>query len=203
MLHAGRGVAPGHGQSRRRHQAGRLELAGSIRRAGGRRRANLFGNDNFRLLSAAGAPIDGFVHMAQRVRQSRPIALGEELTLGGRCAHAESRPNGAFFIQEFTLSDAAGRVVLATEHHRLKPARRSATQKPATRATAAETPKFAEVACRTMTPEAVTLFSSDVGNLLHSDRLRPGHGVSRANRAGFDGDGVDDGEVARGQPPRA
>ncbi|MGB1007707.1 MAG: hypothetical protein ACPGVX_11045 [Thalassobaculaceae bacterium] len=151
------------------YQASRLEACGvDPARWAGIAEPTLFGNDNFRLLSAAGAPIDGFVHMAQRIRQTRPIALGEALTLGGRCAHAETRPNGAFFVQEFTLSDATGQVVLTAEHHRLKPAPKAATRQPAG-APALETPNFTETARRTMTPDTVTLFSSDVGNLLHSD----------------------------------
>ena len=154
------------------YQASRLEACGvDPARWAGVAEPTLFGNDNFRLLSAEGAPIDGFVHMAQRLSQTRPIALGETLTLSGRCTHAEARPNGAFFIQEFALADSAGQVVLTAEHHRLKPAPKSAPPKPAALSPWAtpEPPEFAEVAGRAMTPEAVTLFSSDVGNLLHFD----------------------------------
>ena len=188
------------------YQASRLKACGvDPARWAGVAEPTLFGNDNFRLLSAEGAPIDGFVHVAQRLSQTRPIALGEILTLSGRCTRAEARPNGAFFIQEFALADSADQVILTAEHHRLKPAPKLAAPKPAAlslRATPGTT-EFAEVAGRTMTPDAVTLFSSDVGNLLHFDSdFAQAMGFRAPIAQGLMAMAWMMGELARKRPPR-
>ena len=170
------------------YQASRLEACGvDPARWAGVAEPTLFGNDNFRLLSAEGAPIDGFVHMAQRLRQTRPIALGETLTLKWPLHARRSATQWRLFypgIRPRRQRRPGG------PDSRASPAETGAeiggpeTRRPIA-AGDAGTPEFAEVAGRAMTPEAVTLFSSDVGNLLTSIRisLRPWVSARQSPRA--------------------
>ena len=130
----------------------------------------LYGQDCFKMIAAAGHRMDGIVHMGQRFIKHRPVAIGEPLVQRGRVDaltphHRGTRVDSTY---EFIGRDGAAAVTAALIRLLPDPAKMG---KPGTSRADPVDPRdgLEQVAAKTMRPEDVTLFSGDVGNLIHFD----------------------------------
>ena len=132
--------------------------------------AGLFGQDCFKAMRAAGHQVDGLVQTEQRFRQIEPIAVGETVTQRGWIEAYEEVPRGhrlhrtfEFVLKDGTVALTADVIGLVPDKEKWAAAAKKAPQ------SAPSDPRggHALVSEKSMTPEDVTLFSSDVGNLIH------------------------------------
>tara|TARA_E500000305_G_scaffold73043_1_gene58897 strand:- start:850 stop:1674 length:825 start_codon:yes stop_codon:yes gene_type:complete len=132
--------------------------------------AGLFGQDCFKAMRAAGHQVDGLVQTEQRFRQVEPIAVGETVTQRGWIEAYEEVPRGhrlhrtfEFVLKDGTVALTADVIGLVPDKEKWAAAAKKAPQ------SAPSDPRdgHALVSEKSMTPEDVTLFSSDVGNLIH------------------------------------
>lgn len=134
--------------------------------------AGLFGQDCFKAMREAAHQIDGYVHVEQRFRQTEPIAIGEPLTQRGWIEAYDEVARGHLLHRTFEFVRNNGSVAVVADVIGLVPdaEKWSAARKSVGKSEAVD-PKegFAPVQDKTMTPDDVTLFSSDVGNLIHFD----------------------------------
>ena len=128
----------------------------------------------------SGISAEGNVNMVQRLVQSRPVLLGEELTVRGRIEEVREVPRGQTVDTSVTFEDAAGAVVIDASRLSLRPdpekgARRGAGDRPPP---VVPDPSLAHVlAEHELTPERVKSYSSE-GNSIHYEE-------EAARRAGF------------------
>ncbi|MEO9899625.1 MaoC family dehydratase [Nisaea sp.] len=132
--------------------------------------AGLFGQECFKAMRAAGHQVDGLVQTEQRFRQLEPVAVGETLTQRGWIEAYEEVPRGHRLHRKFEFVLKDGTVALTADVIGLVPDK----EKWAAAATGKSIsppsdPRlgFELESEKMMTPEDVTLFSSDVGNLIH------------------------------------
>ncbi len=136
--------------------------------------AGLFGLPCFSAMVTAGHEIDGYVFVAQAIRQLQPIRLGEAVTLTGHVRECRPVRNGICVIDAFRLSDADGRVCWESELTGLlvdEAARRAAAgaEAPLLKRDAIPGEGWRRIQEKTLTPQKVRDFSEDVGNLIHFD----------------------------------
>jgi hypothetical protein len=142
----------------------------------------LFGQDGFKAMAAGGHQVDGVVHIGQRYRQFAPVAIDEAVSQVGWIDRFEPHPRGQVFTSVFEIRRADGSLAVVSELTRLIPdparmgvgaatsSRSSGPDRAApTRSPGDPTEGLALVAEKTMRPDDVTLFSGDVGNLIHFD----------------------------------
>lgn len=130
--------------------------------------ASLFGQDCFKAMRPAGHQVDGLVHTEQRFVQFEPIAIDEPLTQRGWIEAYDEVPRGHRLHRVFEFVRADGNVALRSDVIGLVPDK-SKWAGASKAAAPAPDPRegFEQLAAKTMTPGDVTLFSSDVGNLIH------------------------------------
>lgn len=143
---------------------------------GGRADPSILGQDTALAAVRAGLPLDGRIHLRCLIRQHRPVALDERLRLDGRVLPFGPSPRGRLLNAAFTFRDAGGAAPLEMEMHYLLPG--AATGERAPREPEPAPADFAPVAAMALTPEKVTAYSSEAGNLIHFD-------ADFAKRAGF------------------
>jgi acyl dehydratase len=136
---------------------------------------SIFGQDTALAAVAAGLPLDGRIHLRCVLRQAAAIALGERLRLEGRVLPYGPSPRGRLLNAAFAFRRADGSLPLEIEMQYLLPG--PATGERAMRETEAPA-AFAPLAALALTPEKVTGYSAEVGNLIHFD-------VAFARAAGF------------------
>lgn len=132
--------------------------------------ASLFGQDCFKAMREAGHQVDGLVQTEQRFKQVQPIAVGEPLTQRGWIEAYDEVERGHRLHRTFEFVRHDGLVALVADVIGLVPDKEkwaTAAAKAGKRTPSDPREGFAPVAEKTMTPEDVTLFSSDVGNLIH------------------------------------
>lgn len=154
----------------RDYQASRLKACGvNPALYGDQAAAGLFGQDCFKAMREAGHQVDGLVQTEQRFRQLEPIAIGETVTQRGWIEAYEevSRGHRLHRTFEFVLKD--GTVALTADVIGLVPDKEKWAAAAKTPSASPSDPRdgFDPVSEKSMTPEDVTLFSSDVGNLIH------------------------------------
>jgi hypothetical protein len=132
--------------------------------------AGLFGQDCFKAMREAGHQVDGLVQTEQRFRQIEPVAVGEPLTQRGWIEAYDEVERGHRLHRTFEFVRRDGHVALVADVIGLVPDKEkwaAAAAKTGHKKTPDLREGFEEVSEKTMTPEDVTLFSSDVGNLIH------------------------------------
>ncbi|MEE2775324.1 MAG: hypothetical protein VYE73_00950 [Acidobacteriota bacterium] len=128
----------------------------------------------------SGISAEGNVNMVQRLIQSRPVQLGEVLTVQGRIECVREVPRGHTVETSVTFEDASGTVVVDASRMSLRPdpdkgARRGAGERPPP---VVPDPALAEVLGEhQLTPERVKSYSVQ-GNSIHYEE-------KAARRAGF------------------
>lgn len=134
--------------------------------------AGLFGQDCFKAMRTAGHQVDGLVQTEQRFRQLEPIAVGETVTQRGWIEAYEEVPRGHRLHRKFEFVLKDGAVALTADVIGLVPDKAkwtSVAKRPPLSAPFEARDGYTQVSEKIMTPEDVTLFSSDVGNLIHFD----------------------------------
>lgn len=128
----------------------------------------LFGQDCFRMMTLSGETLDGMVHLGQRFRLHRRVELGEPLHQTGWIESDEVHPRGRSIVQRFAFHGADGSLAIEADMYRLTPdtSRMGMRERSGTDAS---DPRegLVHLADRTMRPDDVTGFSSDVGNRIH------------------------------------
>lgn len=128
----------------------------------------LFGQDCFRMMTLSGETLDGMVHLGQRFRLHRRVELGEPLHQTGWIESDEVHPRGRSIVQRFAFHGADGSLAIEADMYRLTPdtSRMGMRERSGTDAS---DPRegLVHLADRTMQPDDVTGFSSDVGNRIH------------------------------------
>ncbi len=120
-----------------------------------------------------GLPVNGRVHMTQRLELSEPIALGETLSVRGEDIKVEPDRRGHIVTSRFDFVRPDGSVPLRAERSSLvldatraeKAQPSAAKPKPATDPTEGLT-KIGE---KQLVPEKVAAYSDEAENLIHSD----------------------------------
>ena len=153
----------------RQYQDRKLRACGvDPERYGNIAETGLFGQDCFKMMTAAGETLDGMVHMAQRFILHRPPILDEPLRQRGWIARDEPHPRGRRIVQVFVFDDGDGARTVTAEMYRLVPdPERMGSRRNPGDAVADPCEGFECVARKCMRPDDVTGFSEDVGNLIH------------------------------------
>ena len=130
---------------------------------------NLLSGDVSLAQKQAGLPNDGRVQLRHRIRQERAIRLDEPLRLTGEVQPWGGSPRGPLLRSTFGFAAADGSVPLTFEMEWLLPRPADAAPRRAPARTDDPRAGLREVAALALTPERVTAFSRDAGNLIHTD----------------------------------
>jgi hypothetical protein len=130
----------------------------------------MLGLPTLRVLMAYDIPILGGVHLSQRFRQINPIRLEEEIIVKGSITDINPHPRGCILSCKFTYRTSSGNLCVEAERSGIVPI--------GARKTSLGTPRpeecldgFVEIEKRSSEPKKVAEFSSEAGNLIHSDPL--------------------------------
>ena len=130
----------------------------------------MLGLPTLRVLMAYDIPILGGVHLSQRFRQINPIRLEEEIIVKGSITDINPHPRGCILSCKFTYRTSSGNLCVEAERSGIVPIRARKTSlgipRPEERLDG-----FVEIEKRSLEPKKVAEFSSEAGNLIHSDPL--------------------------------
>lgn len=129
----------------------------------------LWGNDGFRGMKLVRQQPNGYVHVEQLMRVADPVPLDEEILFRGVTESVEPVPKGRMVIQRFEVVRPSGVVAVTLTHAGLLPDPATMAERAGRPGVAGEPEQLQPVAQQTMTPERVTTFSREVGNLIHFD----------------------------------
>ena len=125
-----------------------------------------------------GISAEGNVNMLQRLSQSRPVELGEELVVKGFIREVQAVPRGRVVDTEVWFEDQQGIKVVDASRRSLKPdPNRVGTRGAGERPAPALVAPWAELEEFTLTPKNVVRYSSE-GNSIHYE-------PEAAKKAGF------------------
>jgi len=127
--------------------------------------ASILGQDTALAARRAGLPLDGRIHLRTTIRQHAPAPLGEALAVSGVVVPFGPSPRGRVLNARFAFA-RAGATLVEMDMQYLLPGPSSGEAAPRAEA-AAEA--FAAVARLALTPDKVTGYSREVGNLIHFD----------------------------------
>jgi hypothetical protein len=119
----------------------------------------------------SGLSINGNVHVSQSYRLSAPIGLGEGLTIEGEVTALTPAPRGRMVDSSFRFRrpDSTVPLVADRESLRLDPAADGGGRKLGARPAEDPRSRMELLAVKQLRPEAVAAYSSQGGNLIHSD----------------------------------
>ncbi|MEC7301164.1 MAG: hypothetical protein VXV97_01160 [Pseudomonadota bacterium] len=128
----------------------------------------MLGLPTLEVLMACGIPIMGGVHLSQRFHQLEPFHLEEPITAAGRILEINPHPRGCILRCQFTYSRADGIVCVEAERSGISPigAREPSYKIPRPDESIEG---FSEIMRRTLVPDQIADYSSEAGNLIHSD----------------------------------
>lgn len=129
----------------------------------------LWGNDGFRGMKLVRQQPNGYVHVEQRMQVAEHAALGEEIRFRGVTEAVEPVRKGRLVTQRFEVVRASGVVAVALTHVGLLPDPAAMAERGGASEASGEPEDLVPIADQTMTPERVTTFSREVGNLIHFD----------------------------------
>lgn len=143
----------------------------------------LWGNDGFRGMKLVRQQPNGYVHVQQVMTVTAHAALGEEIRFRGLTESVEPVRKGRMVTQRFEVVQANGEVAASMTHIGLLPDPAVMTAPDNSRAGSRDSDDLdglEPIAEQTLTPDRVTTFSREVGNLIHFD---PGFAQSLGYRA--------------------
>ena len=129
----------------------------------------LWGNDGFRGMKLVRQQPNGYVHVEQRMQVAEHAALGEEIRFRGVTESVEPVRKGRLVTQRFEVVRASGAVAVAMTHVGLLPDPAAMAERGGSGDARGEPEPLEAWAEQAMTPERVTTFSREVGNLIHFD----------------------------------
>jgi acyl dehydratase len=129
----------------------------------------LWGNDGFRGMKLVRQQPNGYVHVEQQMQVAEPVPLGEEIRFRGVTQAVEPVRKGRLVTQRFEVVRASGAVAVTLTHVGLLPDPAAMAARGGGSEGAGGPDALELVAEQTMTPERVTTFSREVGNLIHFD----------------------------------
>lgn len=129
----------------------------------------LFAQDCYRIMNEQGWQIDGMVHTEQRIRQARPVLIGEPLTVRAWIEAFDPVPRGRMLHRVFEFMGQDGGVAVVSEILGIVPDPDRMGTGNKSKAGARPDPRegMEKLTKKTMTPDDVTGFSADAGNLIH------------------------------------
>ena len=147
----------------------------------------MLGLPTLRVMMACGIPILGGVHLSQRFRQIVPFRLGEDISISGRVLEIAPHPRGCILRCEFSYSREDGTICVEAVRSGISP---MGTKEPSDGISrpSEDLGGFNEVMQRALMPERVADYSSEAGNLIHSDpEVAQKHGFRAPIAAGLMG----------------
>lgn len=142
---------------------------------------SILAQDNALAIARAGLPNDGRIHTRHVLRQRERIGVGEPLILNGRIASYRETRRGRLMTCVFAFMRADLTVPLEMEGDYLLPyAEAPAANEKRPAAETKPGPAMTPIGKAVLTPEKVTAYSEEVGNLMHFD---PAFAATRGYRA--------------------
>lgn len=129
----------------------------------------LWGNDGFRGMKVVRQQPNGYVHLEQVMAVAAQVPLGESIRFRGVTEAVEAVRRGRRVVQRFEVVRGDGSVAVTLTHIGLLPDPAAMTGSGGTKPETAESEPFEPIAEQTLTPDRVTTFSREVGNLIHFD----------------------------------
>ena len=139
------------------------------------------------VLMACSIPILGSVHLSQRFRQLKPFKLGERISVSGKVLRVGPHPRGCILTCDFTYMDPGGEIRVWAQRSAISPA---GLKEPSQGIARPEEnlDGFSEIMRHALEPKKVADFSSEAGNLIHSDpKVAREHGFRAPIAAGLMG----------------
>tara|TARA_Y100000588_G_C14266426_1_gene930128 strand:+ start:2947 stop:3717 length:771 start_codon:yes stop_codon:yes gene_type:complete len=145
----------------------------------------MLGLPTLRVLMACSIPILGSVHLWQRFRQLKPFKFGERILASGKVLRVEPHPRGCILTCDFTYMDSRGEIRIEARRSGISPIGPREPSQDITRPEE-DLEGFSEIMRRVLEPEKVADFSSEAGNLIHSDpKVAREHGFRAPIAAGL------------------
>lgn len=129
----------------------------------------LWGNDGFRGMKIVRQQPNGYVHLEQVMVVTASVALGESVRFRGVTAAVEPVRKGRRVTQRFEVVRTDGTVAATLTHVGLLPDPAAMAERGEGAPRGDEIDGLEAIAEQRMTPERVTGFSREVGNLIHFD----------------------------------
>ncbi|EDP65826.1 hypothetical protein BAL199_03339 [alpha proteobacterium BAL199] len=132
----------------------------------------LWGNDGFRGMKLVRQQPNGYVHVQQVMTVGAHAAIGEEIRFRGLTESVEPVRKGRMVTQRFDVVRDNGEVAATLTHIGLLPDPAAMTAPDRGRAGSGDPDDLGglePIAEQTLTPDRVTTFSREVGNLIHFD----------------------------------
>lgn len=134
----------------------------------------LWGNDGFRGMKLVRQQPNGYVHVEQLMEIAGPVPLGEEVRFRGTTVSVEPVRKGRMVTQRFEVVRPGGVVAVILTHVGLLPdpaamVERGGPERIGAGGVSPEPEPLEPLAGQTMSPDRVTTFSREVGNLIHFD----------------------------------
>lgn len=129
----------------------------------------LWGNDGFRAMKLVRQQPNGYVHVEQLMEVAEHAALGEEIRFRGVTEAVEPARKGRLVTQRFEVVRSTGAVAVTLTHIGLLPDPAAMADRGAAAEASATADDLEPIAEQAMTPDRVTTFSREVGNLIHFD----------------------------------
>jgi acyl dehydratase len=129
----------------------------------------LWGNDGFRGMKLVRQQPNGYVHVEQLMEVGAHVALGEEIRFRGVTESVEPVRKGRMVTQRFEVVRADGSIAVTLTHVGLLPDPAAMAERGAATVSSPEPEPLETLGEQAMTPDRVTTFSREVGNLIHFD----------------------------------
>lgn len=136
---------------------------------GGIAEPTLWGNDGFRGMKLVRQQPNGYVHLEQLMEVAEAVPLGEAVRFRGTTVAVEPVRKGRRVTQRFEVVRPGGTVAVTLTHIGLLPDPAALAERGGTGCVSPEPEPLDPIAEQAMTPDRVTTFSREVGNLIHFD----------------------------------
>lgn len=172
-------------EEEQRHKLSCCDIDGSI--YGNEVDITMLGLPTLEILMAADVPVVGAVHLFQKFHQHSPFVLGEAIVVNGKIKEVLPHERGCILSCEFRYTDPMGNVRVEAQRSGIVPV--GAKEKSHENFRPSEQlDGFLERNRYLLNPKKVADFSSEAGNLIHSDpKIAKQHGFRAPIAAGLMG----------------
>ena len=172
-------------EEEQKHKLSCCDIDGSI--YGNEVDVTMLGLPTLEILMAAGIPVLGAVHLFQKFHQFKPIYLGEQISIVGKIAQVSPHERGCILACNFSYIDDMGDVRVEAQRSGIIPIGSKESSKEIFKPSE-QLDGFVEKARYLLDPKKVADFSSEAGNLIHSDpKTAKQHGFRAPIAAGLMG----------------